>query len=84
MDIRICLILLQYSIINYKDILPNQIVLVGDSAGGNLVAALTNLCIKMGVRVPDGILLAYPALNIDIKRFSPSFLISLDDGCNTS
>lgn len=39
-------------------------VLVGDSAGGNLVAALTILCIKSGVRVPDGILLAYPALNL--------------------
>ncbi|CAD8043445.1 unnamed protein product [Paramecium primaurelia] len=63
----------------YYNIVPNKIVLVGDSAGGNLVAALTIQAIKAGVRIPDGILLAYPALSLDIKQFTPSFLVSLDD-----
>jgi hormone-sensitive lipase len=72
--------------------------LVGDSAGGNLVAcnkekinfdiylnikflftALTLLCIKMGLRVPDGIVLVYPALNLNIHNYSPSLLLALDD-----
>ena len=51
----------------YYNVVPNKVVLVGDSAGGNLVAALTIQAIKAGVRVPDGILLAYPALSLDIK-----------------
>ncbi|CAD8052530.1 unnamed protein product [Paramecium sonneborni] len=63
----------------YYNIVPNKVVLVGDSAGGNLVAALTIQAIKAGVRIPDGILLAYPALSLDIKQFTPSFLVSLDD-----
>lgn len=48
----------------FVDIVPKKVVLVGDSAGGNLVGALTLLAIKTGVRVPDGILMAYPALNL--------------------
>ena len=39
---------------------PKKIVLVGDSAGGNLVAALTVLAIQRKYRVPDGIQLVYP------------------------
>ncbi|CAD8120851.1 unnamed protein product [Paramecium sonneborni] len=70
-------------IINYIDryfnIKPNKVVLVGDSAGGNLVAALTVQIIKSGARIPDGILMAYPALLLDIKQFTPSLLISLND-----
>jgi hormone-sensitive lipase len=54
---------------------------VGDSAGGNLIAALTILAIKERARVPDGLLMAYPALNLDLRFFTPSFYISLDDLC---
>ncbi|CAD8072851.1 unnamed protein product [Paramecium primaurelia] len=63
----------------FFNIIPSKVVLVGDSAGGNLVAALTIQAIKAGVRVPDGILLAYPALLLNMKTFTPSFLVSLDD-----
>ena len=51
----------------YFNINPKKVVLVGDSAGGNLVAALTIQIIKSGARIPDGILMAYPALCLDIK-----------------
>ncbi|CAD8190351.1 unnamed protein product [Paramecium pentaurelia] len=63
----------------YFNIKPKKVVLVGDSAGGNLVAALTIQIIKSGARIPDGILMAYPALCLDIKQFTPSLLISLND-----
>ena len=60
--------------------MPRKIILVGDSAGGNLVASLTLLCIKERVRIPDGVLLVYPALNLNGKSFTPSMLHSLTDG----
>lgn len=58
---------------------PKKIVLVGDSAGGNLVAALTTLLIQFGMRKPDGIVLVYPALNLNIATYTPSFLTALND-----
>ena len=35
-------------------------ILIGDSAGGNLVCALTMKLISAKGRVPDGLVLAYP------------------------
>jgi len=43
---------------------PKKIILSGDSAGGNLATALTGLTITKGVRVPDSLILIYPALLI--------------------
>ncbi len=48
-------------------------MVVGDSAGGNLAAAVTARAIIENVRVPDGCVLAYPALHIDVK-YTPSYL----------
>jgi hormone-sensitive lipase len=63
----------------YFNIHPSKIILAGDSAGGNLVAAIAIQCIKENIRVPDALMLCYPALNLDIKFFTPSFLVSLED-----
>ncbi|EGR28225.1 hypothetical protein IMG5_181540 [Ichthyophthirius multifiliis] len=63
----------------FFNIQPQKIVFVGDSAGGNLIISLTLLCIKFGVRTPDGIVPIYPALNCSINFFTPSYLLSLDD-----
>jgi hypothetical protein len=49
-----------------------KIILVGDSAGGNLVVALTYLLILKKKRMPDAIFLAYPGkiyFNVSIENF---------------
>ena len=61
------------------DVEPKKIILVGDSAGGNLVAALTNLLISFKLKIPDGIVLVYPAMNLNYYNFTPSLLTSLND-----
>lgn len=52
---------------------------MGDSAGGNLVAALTSLLITWNLRKPDGIVMVYPALNLSYYNYSPSLLTALND-----
>ena len=61
------------------DVEPRRVILVGDSAGGNLVAALTNLLIEMKLQKPDGIVLVYPALNLNYNDYTPSLLTALND-----
>ena len=60
-------------------IVPKKILFAGDSAGGNLAMSLTLRCIKVKFRIPDGILLGYPALNLSIRSFTPSLLNAMDD-----
>lgn len=52
---------------------------VGDSAGGNLAAALINLLITYKLRVPDGLVLVYPVLNLDLHQYTPSLINALND-----
>ena len=56
-----------------------KIIVVGDSAGGNLSAVLTTLAIQRNYRKPDGAVLVYPALNLSMDSFVPSFLFAIDD-----
>ena len=55
-----------------------RVVLLGDSAGGNLCLALALRCIAEGVRVPDGLVLAYPCSLVSVAP-SPSRLLSMFD-----
>ena len=57
----------------------DRIYIVGDSAGGNLAAALTTLLIEWGLPKPDGLVLVYPALNLNYYNYTPSLLCALDD-----
>jgi acetyl esterase/lipase len=41
---------------------PTQVLLAGDSAGGNLALCVALKAVMEGVRVPDGLFLLYPAL----------------------
>lgn len=48
---------------------PIKIAVAGDSAGGNLTATVTIQAILKGVRVPDGIVLIYPVLDLGTANF---------------
>ena len=58
---------------------PKKIILVGDSAGGNLIAALTLKAISVGFRVPDGLCMVYPSTNLQKKYFSIGTLLAVED-----
>lgn len=55
-----------------------RICLAGDSAGGNLCLTVSLRAAAYGVRVPDGIMAAYPATMLQTTA-SPSRLLSLID-----
>ncbi|EGD74129.1 hypothetical protein PTSG_06139 [Salpingoeca rosetta] len=55
-----------------------RICLVGDSAGGNLVLAVTLKCLLEGVRPPSAVVCVYPALQMEYA-LSPSRLLSALD-----
>ena len=57
----------------------SKIIVAGDSAGGNLAAALTEMCIRMKYKIPLALALSYPAVKIQANTFVPSVLLSLDD-----
>lgn len=50
---------------------PDRITVIGDSAGGNLAAALSLMARDRGVFLPRQQILIYPALNNDYTEHSP-------------
>ncbi|XP_060760865.1 lipase, hormone-sensitive a isoform X3 [Neoarius graeffei] len=55
-----------------------RVCLAGDSAGGNLCITVSMKAISHGVRIPDGIMAAYPATLLTIDA-SPSRFLTLID-----
>jgi len=55
-----------------------NIVLVGDSAGANLISACTIKCIEMGIRKPKGLINIYGVFMVNFS-VSPSKFISVID-----
>jgi hormone-sensitive lipase len=55
-----------------------NIVLVGDSAGGNLVTACTIKCIEMGIRKPKGLLTVYAVFMANYAAAPSRFLGMMD------
>lgn len=53
------------------NVAPENLTLIGDSAGGNLAAALSLMARDRGVFVPKRQILIYPALNNDYTESSP-------------
>jgi len=56
---------------NYRDIKPENITIIGDSAGGNLAAALSLLARDRGEFMPSKQILIYPATGNDYSENSP-------------
>ena len=56
-----------------------NIILLGDSAGGNLILSLVYILIIKKMRLPNLIILAYPAVKMNIVPLSLSYLNSLYD-----
>ena len=56
-----------------------KLVLIGDSAGGHLAIGCVLRAIQNGFRLPDGLVLPYPPLNMEPDHYTPSFTLSLDD-----
>ncbi|XP_061738718.1 lipase, hormone-sensitive a isoform X2 [Nerophis ophidion] len=55
-----------------------RVCLAGDSAGGNLCITVSMKAMTCGIRVPDGLMIAYPATLLTIDA-SPSRLLTLID-----
>lgn len=58
-----------------------EIVVTGDSAGGNLACGVVNRAVETDIPglIPNGALLTYPALYLDVVRYSPSLELALED-----
>lgn len=56
-----------------------KFVFAGDSAGGHLTMSVTNLCLLRGITPPDGLLVLYPVLTLNLETFFPSSLMMADD-----
>lgn len=60
-------------------IVPEKIVLVGDSAGGNFITGITLKAKEVGFRQPDCLLMIYPSMNMQAKYISSGAFFSLED-----
>ena len=56
-----------------------NVTLIGDSAGANLIAGLTNFLVLTERRLPDRLVMIYPALLLTKKFFCPSLLKAFTD-----
>ena len=57
----------------------DEIIMAGDSAGANLILALSYLLILNKLKLPKVIFMFYPALKIDMKTIVPSYLNAMSD-----
>ncbi|KRW99040.1 hypothetical protein PPERSA_11641 [Pseudocohnilembus persalinus] len=68
-----------HQIHNYYNINPKNIILTGDSAGGNMCLGIVQLCMKYNIQLPKFILLSYPAMNLSASNYTPSINFAFDD-----
>lgn len=70
-------IILHYKTVQKVDKL--NIILMGDSAGGNLILSLMNMLAAVNVDMPSALYAVYPAVDLRANRFTPSILFSFED-----
>ena len=70
-------VLLYYRLVQQVD--DCRIVLMGDSAGGNLVLSLMNLIAFCKLPTPHAVVSIYPPTDLNPHRFTPSMIHSLQD-----
>ncbi|MBY0308878.1 MAG: alpha/beta hydrolase, partial [Phycisphaerales bacterium] len=58
---------------------PSRFIVTGDSAGGACTASVALQAIANNYRIPDGLLLSYPALNLYRYAMLPSRLLAFKD-----
>ncbi|XP_012274425.1 hormone-sensitive lipase [Orussus abietinus] len=58
--------------------IAQKVIMIGDSAGGNLILAATQKCLELNIRKPDGLFLAYTPMLVEFVP-SPSRLLCLTD-----
>jgi len=70
-------------IINYSEsilgIKAKKVIFAGDSSGANLAIAITLRIIHAGLQPPQGCLLVYPCLKLDLLYHTPSCFSALDN-----
>lgn len=57
----------------------DKFIVTGDSAGGNLSAVIALKAIHHGIRIPDGVVLSYPVLNMCRDAALPARVLSIRD-----
>eukprot|EP01102_Stenamoeba_stenopodia_P008743 TRINITY_DN2548_c0_g2_i3.p1 TRINITY_DN2548_c0_g2~~TRINITY_DN2548_c0_g2_i3.p1 ORF type:complete len:745 (-),score=218.62 TRINITY_DN2548_c0_g2_i3:53-2053(-) len=57
----------------------DKFIVTGDSAGGNLSAVIALKAIHHGLRIPDGVVLSYPVLNMCRDAALPARVLSIRD-----
>eukprot|EP01118_Nematostelium_gracile_P017756 TRINITY_DN7690_c0_g2_i1.p1 TRINITY_DN7690_c0_g2~~TRINITY_DN7690_c0_g2_i1.p1 ORF type:complete len:308 (-),score=50.78 TRINITY_DN7690_c0_g2_i1:8-901(-) len=60
-----------------------RIVIIGDSAGGNLAAAVSLMAANQKTRIPDGLILIYPALYMHFVPSASRLLSAIDPMLHT-
>jgi len=65
--------------LSQMNLFPEKIVLIGDSAGGNLITSLTTICVMNNFRIPDLLIPIYPVFQMTSDVLLPSVMFSLTD-----
>lgn len=63
---------------NYLGLEDIEVEVVGDSAGGFLALSLTNWCLCNKIERPRKLILIYPAINLDMSKYTTSGLQASD------
>ena len=70
-------------IINYSELVlgikAQKVIFAGDSSGANLAMAITLRIIHAGLQPPQGCLLVYPCLKVDLMHSTPSLFSAIDN-----